>query len=66
MSNDQFEKMIAHGELIEYAKYVNHYYGTPRKFVEDNKKRTAVLCTMTVLNRALKTAEKLKNYIIVI
>lgn len=35
MSNDQFEEMIAHGELIEYAKYVNHYYGTPRKFVED-------------------------------
>ena len=22
-------------ELLEYAKYVDHYYGTPRKFVED-------------------------------
>ena len=30
MSNDQFEEMIAHGELIDYAKYVNQYYGTPR------------------------------------
>ena len=22
--------MIEEGELVEYAQYVNHYYGTPR------------------------------------
>ena len=27
--------MIDEDELLEYAKYVEHYYGTPRKFVED-------------------------------
>ena len=26
--------MIAKGELIEYAKYVENYYGTPRDYVE--------------------------------
>ena len=30
----EFEKMIAKGELIEYAKYVENYYGTPRDYVE--------------------------------
>ena len=27
--------MIEDGQLIEYAKYVNHYYGTPKKYVEE-------------------------------
>lgn len=34
ISKDEFEKMIAKGELIEYAKYVENYYGTPRDYVE--------------------------------
>nr|WP_294492159.1 guanylate kinase [uncultured Mediterraneibacter sp.] len=34
VSRDEFEKMIAKGELIEYAKYVENYYGTPRGYVE--------------------------------
>ncbi len=33
-TGEEFEKMIAKDELIEYAKYVNHYYGTPRAYVE--------------------------------
>ncbi len=35
ISNDEFEKLIEKNGLIEHAGYVNHYYGTPRKFVED-------------------------------
>ena len=35
VSNEEFEKMISENGLIEHAGYVNHYYGTPRKFVED-------------------------------
>ena len=34
LSKDEFEKMIAKGELIEYARYVENYYGTPRDYVE--------------------------------
>ena len=26
--------MIEKGDLIEYARYVNHYYGTPKAYVE--------------------------------
>lgn len=32
---DEFEKMINDGALIEYAKYVDNYYGTPKAYVED-------------------------------
>ena len=27
--------MIAKEKLIEYAEYVNNYYGTPRAYVEE-------------------------------
>ncbi len=32
---ENFEKMIADGEMLEYAKYNGNYYGTPKKAVED-------------------------------
>ena len=35
VSEEEFQAMIRDGQLIEYAKYVNHYYGTPRKYVEE-------------------------------
>lgn len=35
-SVEEFEKMIAEDELIEYARYVNNYYGTLKKYVEDH------------------------------
>ena len=28
--------MIADDELIEYAKYVDNYYGTPKAYVEEH------------------------------
>lgn len=34
-STEEFEKMIAQGELIEYANYVGNYYGTPKAYVEE-------------------------------
>ncbi|MCD7981163.1 MAG: guanylate kinase [Clostridiales bacterium] len=32
---EAFEQMIADNELLEYARYVDHYYGTPRTCVEE-------------------------------
>lgn len=31
---DEFEEMINKNEFLEYAQYVNHYYGTPKAYVE--------------------------------
>ena len=33
ISKEEFEKMIANNELIEYARYVKNYYGTPKEYV---------------------------------
>ena len=33
-SIDEFKRMIDNDELIEYAQYVNNYYGTPKSYVE--------------------------------
>lgn len=35
ITKDEFEKMIENDELLEHAKYVDNYYGTPKKFVDD-------------------------------
>ena len=35
VSREQFEGMIARNELLEYAEYVNNYYGTSLKAIEE-------------------------------
>ena len=35
VDRDEFERMIAAGELLEYAEYVNNYYGTSMKAIQD-------------------------------
>ena len=35
VSREEFEGMIRRDELLEYAEYVNHYYGTSLKVIED-------------------------------
>lgn len=35
VSKEQFETNIRNGEMLEYAKYVDNYYGTPLKYVNE-------------------------------
>ena len=35
VSTEEFEKAITDGKMLEYAGYVDHYYGTPRTYVEE-------------------------------
>lgn len=34
-TKEEFEKMIEENEFLEYACYVGNYYGTPKKYVEE-------------------------------
>ncbi|WP_087972963.1 guanylate kinase [Oceanobacillus rekensis] len=34
-SVEEFESLIEQNQLLEYAKYVDNYYGTPRAYVEE-------------------------------
>ena len=36
ITNEQFENMITENKLLEHAGYVDHYYGTPKEFVEQS------------------------------
>lgn len=33
VSEEEFEEMIREGALVEYARYVENYYGTPKEYV---------------------------------
>jgi len=33
-TKEEFEQLIKEDKLLEYAKYVDNYYGTPREYVE--------------------------------
>ena len=35
VNKEKFIEMIESDELLEYAKYVDNYYGTPKKYVLD-------------------------------
>ncbi|MFZ2352751.1 guanylate kinase [Paucilactobacillus nenjiangensis] len=35
VSTEEFEKRIQNGGMLEYAKYVDNYYGTPLDYVEE-------------------------------
>jgi len=45
LTTEEFERMIEEDELIEYAKYVSNYYGTPKAYVEEqlNAGRNVIL-----------------------
>ena len=54
ISKDEFEKMIAKDELIEYARYVENYYGTPRRYVEEKLKQGKDVILEIEIQGALK------------
>ena len=57
-SIEDFENMIAKEELIEYAKYVDNYYGTPRQYVEEQLSSGKDVILEIEIQGALKVKEK--------
>lgn len=57
-STEEFEKMIAQDELIEYAKYVEHYYGTPKAYVMEQLEAGKDVILEIEIQGALKVKEK--------
>jgi guanylate kinase len=37
-THEEFDSMIKNGELVEWVKYCDNYYGTPKKCIEDTIK----------------------------
>lgn len=55
---EEFEKMIAEGELIEYANYVGNYYGTPKAYVEEQLASGKDVILEIEIQGALKVKEQ--------
>lgn len=53
---EQFQEMMATGQLLEWAEYAGNYYGTPRLKVEEqlNEGRTVILEIELIGARAIK------------
>lgn len=56
-TREEFEKMINNDELIEYAMYVNNYYGTPKSYVLDQLKAGKDVILEIEIQGALKVKE---------
>ena len=65
VSKPRFEEMIDSDELVEYAKYVDNYYGTPRKFVEDCLNQGKDVILEIEIQGALKIKKKFPNSLLI-
>lgn len=57
VSKDKFNEMIENGELLEYAQYVNNFYGTPKKYVEEMLEKGKNVILEIEMQGALKVKE---------
>lgn len=55
---EEFQNMIAQDELVEYAQYVNNYYGTPKAYVEEQLALGKSVVLEIEIQGALKIKEK--------
>ena len=65
VSKDRFEEMIDRDELVEYAKYVDNYYGSPRKFVEDCLNEGKDVILEIEIQGALKIKKKFPDSLLI-
>ncbi len=57
-SEEEFQRMIENEELLEYAGYVGHYYGTPKAYVEKMLESGRNVLLEIEVQGALKVKEK--------
>lgn len=55
---EEFEKMIEADAFVEYAQYVNNYYGTPRAYVEKQLEAGRDVILEIEIQGALQVKEK--------
>ncbi len=65
MSVDEFEGLIANDQLIEHAKYVSNYYGTPRSYVEEKMAEGKDVILEIEIQGALKVKEKFPETLLI-
>ncbi|MCT1795528.1 guanylate kinase [Helcococcus kunzii] len=62
-TKEEFEQLIEEGQLLEYATVHGNYYGTPKKFVEENIKLGKVVILEIDVQGAQQVREKFDNQV---
>jgi guanylate kinase len=57
-SREQFQQLIDTDEMLEWAQYVDNFYGTPKRFVEDTLRSGKDVILEIEVQGALKVKEK--------
>lgn len=65
ISQNEFQNLIDYNGFIEWAKYVDNYYGTPRAFVEDEIKNGRDVILEIEVQGAMNVKEQYKDAILV-
>ena len=64
-TKEEFEEMISKDELVEYARYVDNYYGTPKEFVRSQLDAGKDVLLEIEIQGALKIKEKFPEAVLV-
>ena len=64
VTEEHFKDMIEKEELIEYAQYVNHSYGTPKEYVLNQMKKGKDVILEIEIQGALKVKERFPEAIL--
>ncbi|MBD5551694.1 MAG: guanylate kinase [Lachnospiraceae bacterium] len=65
VSKEEFEQKIHEGGLIEYASYVEHYYGTPKDYVEEQMAAGKDVILEIEIQGALKVKERFPDAVLI-
>lgn len=65
LKKDAFEQMIEEDALIEYAQYVGNYYGTPKKYVTEQREAGKDVLLEIEIQGALKVKEKFPDTLLI-
>ena len=64
-TEEAFQELIREDALIEYARYVDHYYGTPRSYVEEQLQAGKDVILEIEIQGARKVKEKIPEALLV-
>lgn len=65
VTREQFEQYIEEGKLLEYAEFVNNYYGTPLDYVEERLAQGKEVVLEIEVQGAMQVREKIPDAVFI-
>ena len=65
VTKERFQEMIQNDELLEYAKYVDNYYGTPKAYVESEMEKGRDVILEIEIQGSLKIKAKFPETVLI-